>query len=103
VIVTEVVYQPEGQAAIVADYIRLKMWLEKQGVDMKWETFEGESKFMKETAWQMEAEFERVDADVIRVEAFDLEIPEHTLIINGRRIPIPLTGPGQTQVFRFAL
>lgn len=102
-IVTEVVYVPEEQAAAVSDFIRLKMWLEKGGVDQKSDTFEGDSKYMKDKAWLMMAEFERVEADTLRVEAFNLEVPVHTLLVNGRRFEIPLTGANLTQTFRFGL
>jgi len=102
-IVSEVVYVAEDQAALTADYLRLKLYLEKSGVDQKWETFDGESKYMTGRAWLMQAEFERVNADTLRVEAFDLEVPNHYLIVNGRKIQIPLTGPGMTQIFRFPL
>lgn len=102
-IVSEVQYIAEDQAALVADYIRLKLTLEKNGVDMKWETFDGESKYMSGRAWLMQAEYERVNADAIRVEAFDLEVPTHIIIVNGRRFEIPLTGAQQTRVYRFPL
>jgi len=102
-IVSEVVYVPEDQAAAVSNYIRLKLWLEKNGVELKSETFEGESKFMKGRAWLMQAEYERVEADTLRVEAFNLEVPTHTLLVDGRRFEVPLTGANRTQTFRFQL
>lgn len=102
-IVTEVVYAAEDQALLTADYIRLKLFLEKNGVDMKWTTFEGESKFMNGTAWLMKAEYERVEADAIRVEAFDLEVDSHHLLVNGHKFTIPLTGIQQTREYRFLL
>lgn len=102
-IVSEVVYVPEDQAAAVSNYIRLKLWLEKDGVEQKSETFEGDSKYMKRTSWLMMAEYERVDADTLRVEAFNLEVPVHTLVVDGRRFEIPLTGSNRTQTFRFPL
>jgi hypothetical protein len=102
--VTEVVYTAQDQASQTADWIRLKMTLERQGVDVSpTETFEGESKFMNGRAWLMQAEYEQVDADALRVEAFDLEVPSHVLSVNGHPFNIPLTGSNQTRTYRFQL
>ena len=102
-IVREVVYHSEDQAALVSNYIRLKLTLEKNGIPLKWETFEGESKYMDGTAWLMQAEYERVDADTLTVEAFNLEVDSHILTVDGQRFQVPLTGSNQTRMYRFQL
>lgn len=102
-IVSEVVYTSEEQAHLTANYIRLKLNLEKNGVDLKWETFEGESNHMSGRAWLMQAEYERVEADTLRVEAFNLEVDRHILSVNGSRFEVPLTGSNQTRLYRFPL
>ena len=102
-IVREVMYRPEGQAAMVSNFIRLKLTLEKGGVPLKWETFEGDSKFMDGRSWLMQAEYERVDADTLTVEAFNLEVDSHILSVDGQRFQVPLTGSNQTRMYRFPL
>lgn len=92
---------------MTGDYIRLKMTLEKGGVAMNWETFDGESKTMAERAWLVSHGYRAgagIDADSLLVEAFDLELDSHFLIVNGKKaIPIPITGSLQTKTYRFRL
>ena len=101
--VSEVVYHASDQAALTANYIRLKMTLLNQGVEMKAKTFEGESKYLDKSAWLMQNEYEQVEADELSVEAFNLEVPTHSLSVNGRMFDIPLTGSNTTRTYTFRL
>lgn len=102
--VSEVVYTAEDQALIVSDAIRLKLTLENHGVDQRSETFEGESKYMNGKAWLMSAGYDQVEADTLRVEAFNLDVGSHFLTVNGGQpIYIPLTGTNETRTYRFPL
>lgn len=105
-LVKEVVYLAENQAALTADYIRLKMTLMKGGVPMDWNTFDGESKTMTERTWLVshsERAGEGIEADELQVEAFDLEIDSHYLLVNDKKIYIPKTGSLNTKTYKFAL
>ncbi|GAJ00469.1 unnamed protein product [marine sediment metagenome] len=104
--VSKVVYLAEGPAKLSADYIRLKMTLVKGGVDQDWTDFDGDSKTMNERTWSV-AHGDRagagIEADQLRVEAFDLEIDSHILEVDGKRILVPLTGALKTATYRFPL
>lgn len=99
-IVTEVDYVATDEAAKTSDSIRLKLYLEKAGVDQSWDTLEGESQYLNGQAWLMHG---GVDADAIRVEAFNLDVDNQFIIVNGQQFLIPLTGSNQTQTYRFQL
>jgi hypothetical protein len=99
-LVTSVTYAAEDEAARTSDSIRLKLYLEKAGVDQKWTTLEGDSQFLNGQAWLIR---DGVEADAIRVEAFNLDVPSHHLVVNGRSLDIPLTGSNNTLTYRFSL
>lgn len=104
--VSKVVYRAEGPAALTADYIRLKLTLVKGGVDQDWTDFDGDSKTMNERTWDVAHGYRAgagIEADQLRVEAFDLEINSHVLDVDGRRIVVPLTGALRTATYRFPL
>jgi hypothetical protein len=101
--VSEVVYTAADQALLTSDSIRLKLTLEKNGVDMKSETFEGESRYMNGKVWLMQAEYEQVEADTLRVEAFNLDVDSHFLTVGDKQFKIPLTGTNETRTYRFSL
>lgn len=104
--VSKVVYVAEGEAAEAADYIRLKLYLVRQGVDQRWTTMEGDSKTMSDNTWSVAHGYdagEGIEADELRVEAFDVEINSHVLLVNGKRIVVPLTGALKTETYRFPL
>lgn len=104
--VKEVIYVAKDQAALTADYIRLKLTLVKDGVDMDWTTLDGESNTMNQRVWSVAhggRAGEGIEADEIRVEAFDLEVDSHYLNINGHEIYIPKTGVLNTQTYSFPL
>ncbi|GAJ14960.1 unnamed protein product [marine sediment metagenome] len=104
--VSKVVYLAEGPAKLSADYIRLKMTLVRAGVDQDWTEFDGDSKTMNMREWIV-AHGERagagIEADTLRVEAFDLEIDSHILEVDGKRILLPLTGALKTATYTFPL
>jgi len=99
-LVTEVVYEAEDEAAKVSDFIRLKLYLEKADVDQKWTTLEGDSQYLNGQSWLMVT---GVDADTIRVEAFNLDVGNHYIVVNGQKYLVPQTGSNQTGTFRFQL
>ncbi len=104
--VSKVIYLAEDQAKLTADYIRLKLTLVKAGVDMDWTTFDGDSKTMNQRTWDVAHGYragEGIEADELRVEAFDLEIDSHILEVNGRRFRVPLTGALKTATYSFRL
>lgn len=104
--VSKVIYRAEDEAARVSDYIRLKLWLVKGGVDQRWTTWDGDSKTMDERTWSVAHGYdagEGLDADELRVEAFDLEVNSHILEVNDRRFRVPLTGALKTATYRFPL
>lgn len=104
--VSKVVYLAEDEAALVSDYVRLKLTLVKGGVDMDWTTFDGDSKTMHDRTWNVAHGFRAgagIEADELRVEAFDVEVNSHILEVDGRRFRIPLTGALRTATFRFGL
>lgn len=104
--VSKVIYRAEDEAALVADYIRLKLTLVRGGVDMRWTDFDGDSKTMDEREWSVAHGYdagEGVEADELRVEAFDVEINSHILEVDGRRFRIPLTGALNKATYRFPL
>jgi len=104
--VSKVVYLAEDAAKLTSDYIRLKLALVKAGVDMDWTEFDGDSKTMNQRTWDV-AHGDRagagIEADELRVEAFDVEINSHILSVNGHRIRIPLTGALKTATYSFRL
>lgn len=99
-LVTEVVYQAEDEASRVSDFIRLKLTLEKAGVDQKWTTIEGNSQYLNGQPWLLT---EGVQADTLRVEAFNLDVANHYVIVDGQKFQVPLTGSNLTQTYRFPL
>lgn len=104
--VSTVVYLAEDQAKLTSDYIRLKLTLVKNGVDMDWTTMDGDSKTMNNRAWMVAHGYragEGIEADELRVEAFDVEVNSHILEVNGRRFRVPLTGALKTATYRFRL
>lgn len=104
--VSKIVYLAEDDAKLTADYIRLKLTLVRNGVDQRWTDFDGDSKTMNERTWSVAHGYdagEGVEADALRVEAFDLEIDSHILDVNGRRFRIPLTGALKTATYSFRL
>jgi len=105
-LVKEVVYVAEGAAKLTSDYIRLKMTLVRGGVDQDWTTFDGESKTMTERSWMVAHGYragEGIEADELRVEAFDVEIDSHFLFVNDKKIYIPKTGALNTRTYKFPL
>jgi len=104
--VSKIVYLAEDQAKLTSDYIRLKLWLVKNGVDQDWTEFDGDSKTMNQRTWDVAHGYragEGIEADELRVEAFDLEVNTHVLEVNGHRIGIPLTGALRTATYSFRL
>jgi len=104
--VSQVIYLARDEAAKTADWIRLKMTLLKGGVKQDWTTFDGDSKTMNLREWMVAHGYragEGIDADELRVEAFDLEINTHILSVNGHEIVIPLTGALKTETYSFRL
>lgn len=104
--VSKIVYLAEDQAKLTADYIRLKLYLVKDGVDMDWTTMDGDSKTMNERTWSVahgDRAGEGIEADELRVEAFDLEVDSHILEVDGRRFTVPLTGALKTATYSFRL
>jgi len=104
--VSKVTYLAEGDAALTSDYIRLKMTLVKGGVDQDWTDFDGDSKTMNLREWIVAHGYRAgagIEADMLRVEAFDLEINSHILEVDGKRIFVPLTGALKTATYRFPL
>ena len=104
--VSKIVYVAENEAKLSADYIRLKLFLVKNGVDQDWTEFDGDSKTMSGRTWLVahgERAGEGIEADELRVEAFDLEVNTHILEVNGLRIGIPLTGALRTVTHSFRL
>jgi hypothetical protein len=99
-LVTEVVYAAEDEAARVSDSIRLKLYLEKGGVDQKWTTLEGDSQYLNGQSWLLT---EGVEADTIRVEAFNLDVGNHFIIVDGQKFHLPQTGTNETGTYRFPL
>ena len=104
--ISKVTYLAEGDAARTSDYIRLKMTLVKGGVDMDWTDFDGDSKTMNAREWIVAHGYRAgagIEADQLRVEAFDLEVNSHILQVNGKRFLVPLTGALKTATYRFPL
>jgi len=104
--VSKVIYLAEDDAKRSADYIRLKLWLLKNGVEQDWTEFDGDSKTMDGRTWMVAHGYragEGIEADELRVEAFDLEVNTHILEVNGHRIGIPLTGALKTATYSFPL
>lgn len=104
--VSKVVYRAEDQAKMTADYIRLKLTLVRGGVDQDWTDFDGDSKTMTGRTWDVAHGYRAgagIEADELRVEAFDVEINTHVLDVDGRRIVVPLTGALSTATYRFRL
>ena len=104
--VSKITYLAEDQAKLTSDYIRLKLYLVKGGVDQDWTEFDGDSKTMNARVWSVahgERAGEGIEADELRVEAFDLEVNTHVLEVNGNRIGIPLTGALRTATYSFRL
>ena len=104
--VSKIVYLAEDQAKLSADYIRLKLYLVKGGVDQDWTSFDGDSKTMNLREWIVAHGYRAgagIEADELRVEAFDLEVNTHILDVNGRRIIVPLTGDLKTATYSFPL
>lgn len=104
--VSKIVYKAEDEAKLTADYIRLKLYLMKGGVDQRWTDFDGDSKTMNNHTWSVAHGYDAgagVEADALRVEAFDLEINSHILEVDGHRIRVPLTGALKTATYQFPL
>ena len=103
--VNTIEYQARDQASLTGDYIRLKMTLMKNGVaQTNEEVFDGQSDTMNKRAWLLShLRGQPVDADTLKVEAYDLELPNHVLVVDGREIVIPLTGQLQTRIYTFPL
>ena len=104
--VSKVVYLAEGAAKLTSDYIRLTMTLVRGGVDQRWTTFDGDSKTMHQREWSVAHGYDAgagIEADMLRVEAFDLEVDTHILEVDGKRIVVPLTGALKTATYTFPL